>query len=271
MRRRTLKRAPNATENAVSTPKYDVSGELETLKAEIASLRSRVDALERKRRNESVAGVSDELAQDRGAKRGPKPKHSPDISIQRDMFVRLFEKYWVEIEPLCGAWNEDGTAVARPPDMKKLRTFLVRLRDNPQGFQEAESAGELVERLTELETFLTQPSTRRYFSGNPNQERNRTGGDPRQLANALAGVPKIGIWRSLKICGAKEARCAVDMQETALPSYIRRKHPLLCRALEARQGMLLSSFLVSYPIKHDPHLRNLKADELQRIWDRDRI
>ena len=49
-------------------------------------------------------------------------------------------------------------------------------------------------------------------------------------------MPRVGIWRSLKLCNARVRRCAVAGSPQALPSYIRCKHPLLRRTIDARQG-----------------------------------
>ena len=112
---------------------------------------------------------------------------------------------------------------------------------------------------------------RRYFSGDPKQARNRFGGDPRQIANAIAGVPLVGLWRSLKLCGATQHKCRVKMGKPAIPSYIRRKHPLFARALDANQGLpLLSSFVVRYTRHNDPAIRDLKAIDLEKLWSASR-
>jgi hypothetical protein len=183
------------------------------------------------------------------------------------MFVRLLEQHWLILEPLCGRWSEDGLKLAVLPDLAMIRKHLRRWRDDPMAFQMREVAANLLERSNFLDKFLTTPSMRRVFSGNPRQVNNHFGGDPRQIANALAGVPLVSVWRSLKLCGSKERLCKVSMPESALPSYIRRKHPLLTRALDADQALpLLSSFVRTYARRNDPHIKNLNSIELQRIW-----
>ena len=206
-----------------------------------------------------------------GGKRGPKQRHSRNIFPDRDMYVRVLEELWLDIEPHTGRWAPDGKSLAVPPDMGQIGNVLIRLRDDPTGFQSAATAGKLVERLDSLQVFLTTRTMRRYFSGDPKQARNRFGGDPRQIANAIAGVPLVGLWRSLKLCGATPHKCRVKMGKPAIPSYIRRKHPLFARALDANQGLpLLSSFVVRYTRHNDPAIRDLKAIDLEKLWSASR-
>ena len=181
----------------------------------------------------------------KGRKRGPKQRHRPEIYFERDMFVRLLEQHWLILEPLCGRWSEDGLKLAVLPDLAMIRKHLRRWRDDPMAFQMREVAANLLERSNFLDKFLTTPSMRRVFSGNPRQVNNHFGGDPRQIANALAGVPLVSVWRSLKLCGSKERLCKVSMPESALPSYIRRKHPLLTPGTRCRSSFAIIGFLLS--------------------------
>jgi hypothetical protein len=188
------------------------------------------------------------------------------IYSERDFFVRLLEGQWLKIEPYCGRWADKDFKLAIPPDMASIEKILIGLLD-PLNFQIAEAAQKLLDRLPFLETFLTDPQMRKCFSGDPKQEKNRFGGDPRQIANALAGVPRVSIWRSLNLCGEKSHQCKVLIAEEAIPSYIRRKHRLLARALDADQGLpLLASFFLSYSRRKDPVFKNLRAADLQRLW-----
>jgi hypothetical protein len=264
MRQRRAKLAGNATENGRKYSNYDLA-ELEALKVQVNTIQVRLDEIIRTARANPLAKRKSLKAQ--GRKRGPKQRHRPEIYFERDMFVRLLEQHWLILEPLCGHWADDGLKLAVAPDLKMIRKHLRRWRDDPMAFQMGEVAANLLERSDFLDQFLTTPSMRRSFSGDPRQVNNRFGGNPRQIANALAGVPLVSVWRSLKLCWTKDHVCKVSMPETALPSYIRRKHQLLARALDADQALpLLSAFVRSYPRRNDPHIKNLKAIELQRIW-----
>jgi hypothetical protein len=172
----------------------------------------------------------------------------------------------MQIEPRCGKWADKGLEIATLPDMQSIKKILTGLLD-PSNFQIAETAKKLLDRLVFFEEFLTDHKMRKRFSGEPKRARNRFGGDPRKIANALAGLPKVGIWRSLRLCEQKNRRCTVDMAEQAVPSYIRRKHPALARVLNSKDGLpYIASFFRTYRRRGDPALANLRAVDLQRLW-----
>jgi hypothetical protein len=265
MRRRSPQSPINTTETSRKSSKYDLQRELESLKAQMEAIQAQLDVrtkLGHQRPARAKPSVGKKVP---GKKCGPKPRHSRMIYSERDHFVRLLERHWLKIEPLCGRWADEGLKLVAPPDTASIKKILIGLLD-PMNFQMAEMSQKLLDRLPFLETFLTDPQMRKYFSGDPKQEKNRFGGDPRQIANALAGVPSVSIWRSLKLCGEKSHQCKVLMGEQAIPSYIRRKHRLLARALDADQGLpLLASFLLSYSRRKDPVLKHLRAVDMQRI------
>ena len=166
--------------------------ELEALKIQVNTIQVRLDEIIRAVRTAPSATRKRPKAQ--GRKRGPKQRHGTEIYFERDMFVRLLEQHWLILEPLCGRWADDGLKLAVLPDIKMIRKHLRRWRDEPMAFQMGGVAANLLERSDSLGQFLTTPSMRRVFSGNPRQVNNRFGGDPRQIANALAGVPLVSVW-----------------------------------------------------------------------------
>jgi hypothetical protein len=249
--------------------------EIELLRAEVKDLRQQLAALTETVRHSlsSTKLPSAPLAKastagkESNTPRGPKKRYSAAIFEERDFIVRLLEGHWLKIEPFCGRWADEGLELAAPPNMPGIKRILTGLLD-PLNFQLAETARKLLHKLVFFEEFLTDPKMRKRFSGNPKQARNRFGGDPRQIANALAGAPKVGIWRSLRLCEQKSHRCTVDMPEEAIPSYIRRKHPLLARALNPKNGLPhLVAFWLRYKRRmNDPIVKNYRALDLQRIW-----
>jgi hypothetical protein len=255
--------------------KYDAKVEIELLKVEMKDVRRQLaaltDAVRDSHPNPKLpsAPLANSAAESKKSNppRGPKKRYSAAIFEERDFFVRLLEGQWLKIEPHCGRWADQGLKLTKPPNMISIKKILTSLLD-PLNFQIAETAWKLLQKLVFFEKFLTDPKMRKRFSGNPKQARNRFGGDPRQIANALAGVPKVGIWRSLRLCEQKSHRCAVDMADEAIPSYIRRKHPLLARALNPQNGL---SHLVSFWLRYkrrmdDPIVKSYTALDLQRIW-----
>jgi hypothetical protein len=270
LRRKLPEFASNRTEIAHKRGKYDARAEIRLLKAQIIGIQEQLNSLTEAFRQSSpppsFSPKSPAGKRKSDVSRGPKKRHSAIIYEERDFIVRLLEGQWMRIEPHCGKWADKGLKLAEPPDMIQIRKILTGLL-SPSNFQIAETAKKLLDRLGYLEKFLTEPKMRRRFSGNPERARNRFGGDPRQIANALAGVPKVGIWRSLRLCEQKNHRCKVNMPDEAIPSYLRRKHPALARALNASGGLpFIASFYRSYVRRRDPFLLHIKAVDLQRLW-----
>lgn len=236
MRRTLTKNGKNTTRKAQLQPEFDVRAEITILKARTARLEARFTAEDQWRRQTTVGPTS-------SAKRGPKPKHSPDILQIRDLFVRFLEEYWPEIEPFCGP----------KPNMRGLREIFSSF-SGPEFGQVGTTAQWLLERLTYIEQFLTGPRMQKRFRNNP-----------RVLAGAIAGVPGIGIERSLRLCPLES--CVIPMQYRALRSYLRRNHPDLYRALLV--GLDVPQ-LIAWLREHrseDKLLKQYGAVDLKEAWD----
>ena len=201
-------------------------------------------------RVEEEAGFASHVAKDQIAKlpkkRGPKPKHPATIYWDRDLFVRFFESYWPEIEPMCGP-----TA-----DMEGLKCIFTALKAQEIG-QIAEAAQKLLDRLPFIKEFFASPKLRDRFRN-----------DPRVLAGALAGVPPmpgvpgVGLWRSLKLCPPES--CKVGMNDRSVRSYIRRKNLALHEALDTGMDLL---GLISWLKHHRTRDKTLKQYSAQRLMD----
>jgi hypothetical protein len=179
-------------------------------------------------------------------KRGPKPKYPATIYRDWDLFVSLFESYWPEIEPMCGP-----TA-----NMEGLKRILTALKAQEVG-QIAEAAQQLLDRLPFIKEFFANPRLRARFRS-----------DPRVLAGALAGVspmagvPGVGLWRSLKLCPPES--CKVRMNDRSVRSYIRRKNLPLHQTLDAGIDLL---GLISWLKEHRTRDKTLKQYSAQRLMD----
>jgi hypothetical protein len=128
------------------------------------------------------------------------------LLIRRDTLVQFLEFHW----PLLGrlfAQPQNGTAI------------LLALRKcvNSPNSSLVPTARDLLKRSTALFRFLRSSEYK---------------GDPRQVANAMAGVPEYSWSTSLKKCRAHPSKLAVG--EAALRDYVRRKCPgIFSRLLNA--------------------------------------
>jgi hypothetical protein len=143
-------------------------------------------------------------------KRGRKPTISRFVLMDRDELIEMLESYWPEIGPSCNDL-----------DPERLRGVLELIAQPIHG-RNAGPAKHLLRHFDKLIEFLR---TERYR------------GDPRQIANAIAGVDKVSWWRSLKHCGAHPSDKVRD--DRAIRDYLRRKHPEIYRRLEIAGGDVL--------------------------------
>jgi hypothetical protein len=237
MRRNRSKAPFNSTHNAHKRAEFDAQAEIAALKTRIARLEARlVDDDD----CEIVVGVDTDILVKR---RRPQTKHSPAIYQDRDMFVRFFEQNWPEIEPLCGP----------KPKTRALRSILSSFSTQQFG-QLGETAQKLLDRFDFLEEFLTLPKLRSRFRD-----------DPRVLAGALAGVPDVGLWRSLKLCPPKT--CKVSMNERAMRSYLKRKHPDVHQRLSASVDLIhVTGWWQEYRTR-DKLIKGYRAIDIIRAWN----
>lgn len=247
MRRRPGQSKANSTHGEQGSTLPDAEPEIRELHSRIMRLEGQVARL-LKRSPDRLAVDEFTSAMRVGRpsknKRGAKPKHSYDIAQDRDTFVRFFESYWPEIEPLC----------APKPNMPALRSLFSAFL-GPEFGEPREAAARLLARMPYIEEFLTNPRMRARFRG-----------DPRALAGALAGVPEVGLWRSLKLC--PPSTCKLPVNDSAIRSYIQRKHPPLYRALDAGMELpQLVAWMKEYRTR-DKTLQQFGAlSGLMRAWD----
>lgn len=236
MRRSPKKPLSNTTQNAKIVTLLDAE-------AEIAALKARVKRLEDWRSEENGEDAFSSEGQEVPKKRrGAKPKHSGGIYHDREMFVRFFEQHWPEIEPLCGP----------KPNVRLYRAFLES-HGKPNLGQMGGVARQLLGRIEFWREFLSVPKYRARYRD-----------DPRVLAGALAGVPDIGLWRSLKLCPPRT--CTVPMNERAMRSYLKRKHPDVYERLTASTDLFhVTAWWKEYRTK-DKQLKGHRAVGIIRWW-----
>ncbi len=191
---------------------------IKALEAHTKRQAARIARLEARSPDRDFEFLSSTFGQTTETKRGPRPRYSNEIYKDRDMFVRFLEQYWPEIEPLC----------VPKLNLAKLKVILSSFPVQKFG-QVGETANRLLDRLSFIEDSFTHPQLSARFRN-----------DPRVLAGALAGVPEVGLWRSLKLCPPRG--CNVPMGDRAMRSYLHRKHPALHRALRA--GMNITQTMV---------------------------
>lgn len=232
--RRTAKAASSiSTQNAQPTRKFDA-------RRVIAQLEQRVAQLEKALENS--VGAIDHLAQGIPTKEpkkpGPKPIHFQALLADRDTLVQMFENYWPEFEPLC-------CPKAKPKSLLRVLEAISALKMS--------SYTHAAQHLTKhFDTFLEFLASNRFRR------------DPRQIANALAGVPQVGLWRSLKLGQSRPSNYPIGQR--AVKAYLKRKHPVLYRRLAADQDILnFVSALRGYRTK-DRWLGGLKAGYLHMCW-----
>ncbi len=236
MRRNEQKGSQDSTQNAQEDAELNAQAEIALLKLRIARLEARILDDDD---DEISAGVGGGIPV---TTRAPQTKHSSGIYRDRGLFVSFFEQNWPEIEPLCGP----------KPNIRALRSILSSFPIQQFG-QIGETAQKLLNRIDKLETFLTDPKLRARFRD-----------DPRVLAGALAGISDVGFWRSLKLCPPRT--CKLPINERAMRSYIKRKHPDVHRRLLASTDILhVTAWWKEYRTR-DKAIKNYKAVDLIRVW-----
>jgi hypothetical protein len=103
----------------------------------------------------------------------------------------------------------------------------------------------------QLRTFLTK-------------EKKRFAGNPRQLANAMAGCPDRSYWTSLNRC--QKIPFGFGIHPRAMRAYIRHKQPRLYAMLANEPALPeLSSFWRTFRTR-DAVMRGLRAEDILRLW-----
>ncbi len=131
-------------------------------------------------------------------KRGPKPQVSDVVLvIRRHNLIWFLEEYWPELSRVLTKRTSEGA----------IRSTLKLFTDSRFG-PHVNHAQYLIDRLSFLVSFIC---SRDYT------------GDPRQIANALAGVPENAWSTSLK--RGRAIPCEKEIGVRALRDYLRRNFP----------------------------------------------
>ena len=181
-------------------------------------------------------------------KRGPKTISGAELDSRLGILVPFLESQWPELGPLCGpkpnlrALKKAFIGFAKPVAPARVGTV-----DDHRA-----AAQRLLVSFDQLAVFLTE-------------HQDRFAGDPRQIANAMAGCPEIRFWTSLKRCQQRPSQ--VGIHPRAIKSYIQRKHPKLYKKLSENPSTPeLAAFWHRYRTK-DEVLIGLKASDLERLWE----
>ncbi|MGD0470298.1 MAG: hypothetical protein ABSA54_18100 [Terriglobales bacterium] len=233
MRRTSSKSAKNSTQSSHLERKLDATRLIRDLTERVTKLEKAFES--------AVAPLdlaASEIPVGEPKRPGPKPIHFWGLLSDRDTLVQTLEYYWPELEPLC--W---------PKPKPKILTMVLEAIPKQRSGWYAQASKHLVEQIDTLVEFISTDRFRR---------------DPRQIANAFAGFPKVSIWRSLKLC--QSSPCNHPIGSRAIKSYIRRRHPELFRNLDADYSLPnFASALRAYRTK-DQKLTAFRADYLYQSW-----
>jgi hypothetical protein len=200
MRRKPAKSPANATHGAKKPTLSDALQVISKLQEQMAALQAQNPG------DDDRDAESRSSLRMRSKRRGPKPKTDEWLFRKRDELVCYLEMNWPDIELYCYPTL----------DADRLKTVLQCLA------RQVPALDHLVQNFSALERFLRTDRFR---------------GDPVQMANAMAGVPYVSFWRSLKLCQSCE--CCIGPGMKAVKSYVRRKHPRLYANLELNPTDLL--------------------------------
>lgn len=178
------------------------------------------------------------------ARRGrgrPKRHELDELLAWRDQIIWLLESNWPDLK----------SAFRHPQNPDALEAALTPYKDHgPVGF--------LISHKGALFEFLT---SERYH------------GDPRHIANAMAGVGSLSWRRSFDLCGARGNRCEMLINERAWRAHMDRKFHdrfLLLRAaekLDEPAAIKKISAIMRGTRTHDENvrLRRNKPEEVLRL------
>ena len=236
-RRRAVSDERNMTRVAHNGHNCDAAKQVQALAKRVKELERSVAAVATQPSDEDVWRASRTLNE--GAKRGPKPKHPTFIYSDRNELVNMLEDHWPELLPHCRT----------PVNPAALRHALTAIAKRDGHYTRA--AQHLLSNFKIFSEFLAGDRFRN---------------DPRQIANAMAGVPHVSTWRSLKLCGAKP--CEMNLGERAVRAYIERKHHELYRAISNQSDLVSISALMRSYRTRDRHIACYKktAVALEQAW-----
>lgn len=171
---------------------------------------SRLDRLERRlaRIETLVEAKLGPLANDEDESQGPRPGPKPNLSLEqllarRDWLIETVEHFWPELRPLF------RRAMQSPLTCRQLEGAMQPVHGHMTQWKQ-----HLLQHVAELQHFLRSSG----YSG-----------DPRQVANAMAGLPEYKASTSLRICRSHPSQLAIGQR--ALRDYLSRKHPSIFRRL----------------------------------------
>jgi hypothetical protein len=178
-------------------------------------------------------------AAEAATRRGPKPRcQHEEFLLFRDLIVDMLETHWPEIQLTC-------VPILRAESLKVALKIIARRDTSQHGI----CAQHLLRNYETLLRFLRT---------------NRFRGDPRQIANALAGAPTLGFWRSLKLGQAEP--CPARIGQRALKAYIHRKHRTLYDELEERIDLVHFTNTWRNYRKRDKNIRDFLASAIHHAW-----
>ena len=240
MQRKSFIARNNSTRIAHSSRQFDADRSLRALEERVAKLEKAFESQECPI-EEAVSGIPTAERK----RPGPVPVHFAGLISDRNRLVEMLEWYWPEFEPLC--WPK--------PNLQALKELLQRIVNHQQSRPSSQGrylwvAKHLLDNLPALIGFLASDRFRR---------------DPRQIANAFAGLPKIGTWRSLKLCQASPRNDPIGHR--AIKSYIRRKHTELYGRLLADHSIVNFATALKTHRTKDTNIKGLSAEYLLLFWD----
>jgi hypothetical protein len=242
MRRSASTARTNSTQTGNSRIYFDAERSIRELQERV----SKLERLMAEHFGQGTEELSEVFTAAERRKPGPKPRHSGMIFLKRDELVQMLERYWPEIEFHCFP----------KPNPLALRAVLHAIESQEQNLPPGESR-----HLWAVKHLLDSwPQLCNFLSGN------RFRRDPRQIANAFAGVPQVSVWRSLKLCQAQPSNHSLGQR--ALRAYIRRKHPELYGNLLAEESLInFANSLKRYRSK-DRQVTGLTAQYLHYCWEK---
>lgn len=176
---------------------------------EIEARLESIEALLREKVDASVGKDEEQLQRRKSTrKRGPAVTIPIEhLVIRRDRLVHFLEFYWPFL----------GRLLAQPQNGTAILLALQKCVNSPNSSL-VPTAEELLQHSTSLLQFLWSSD----YSG-----------DPRQIANAMAGIPEYSWSTSLKKCRNHPSTMAIG--EVAMRDYLRRKCPAaLAKLLNAK-------------------------------------
>jgi hypothetical protein len=144
-------------------------------------------------------------------KRGPKPRlRESELLRRRDSLI-----YWLEDN-----WPELSRAIRKAKNGEQLIPALRRMRPLSTQYEQPPFCCDWKQHWPLLWEFVSK--SKRYFN------------NPRNIANALAGIPELSWKRSFDVCSNHPSH--LEIQARAVLDYLRRNVPERLKAIRAVNG-----------------------------------